>query len=78
MIFYFALIDNQTKLVDYYNEAAILNNLLGEKEKELNGLQKELNISDDKSSSQLLNKIRELKNDIERLKENEDDKKQLK
>lgn len=74
---YFALIDNQTKLVDYYNEAAILNNLLGEKEKELNGLQKELNISDDKSSSQLLNKIRELKNDIERLKENEDDKKAI-
>lgn len=30
---YFALIDNQTKLVDYYNEAAILNNLLGEKRK---------------------------------------------
>ena len=54
------------------DEATLLRNLLTSKEKELSTLQKELNGSGEKSL-QLVNKIESLRLDIERLKENEDD-----
>jgi len=54
------------------DEAVVLQNLLLAKEKELGKLQNELSNSDEESV-QLVEKIESLKNDIERLKENEDD-----
>jgi transcriptional regulator with PAS, ATPase and Fis domain/CHASE2 domain-containing sensor protein len=54
------------------DEATLLRNLLSSKEKELSKLQKELNDSGEESI-QLVEKIESLRNDIEKLKENEDD-----
>jgi transcriptional regulator with GAF, ATPase, and Fis domain len=54
------------------DEATLLRNLLSSKEKELSKLQKEFNESGEESL-QLVNKIESLRNDIEKLKENEDD-----
>ena len=54
------------------DEAVVLRNLLVSKEKELGKLQKELSDSGEESV-QLVEKIESLKSDIEKLKENEDD-----
>jgi transcriptional regulator with GAF, ATPase, and Fis domain/CHASE2 domain-containing sensor protein len=66
--------EKRNELTGYFNEAELLKNLLADKEKELLSLQNELNISSTQSSDQLLEKIKDLKNNIEKLKENEDDK----
>lgn len=54
------------------DEATLLRNLLSSKENKLSILQKELNESGEESQ-QLVEKIESLRNDIEKLKENEDD-----
>ena len=72
---YLKSIDNRNQLTGYYNEAALLKNLLTEKEKELVAFQKKLNLSSEQNSSELQRKINELQNKIAKLKENEDDKK---
>ncbi len=54
------------------DEATLLRNLLSSKEKELSKLQKGLNESGEESL-QLVEKIETLRNDIEKLRENEDD-----
>ena len=72
---YLKSIDNRNQLRGFYNEAALLKNLLTEKEKELVTFQKELNLSSAQNSSDLQRKINELQNTIAKLKENEDDKK---
>ena len=58
------------------DEATLLRNLLSSKEKELSKLQKELNESGEESL-QLVEKIETLRNDIEKLKENEDDRSEV-
>jgi transcriptional regulator with GAF, ATPase, and Fis domain len=69
------LLEKRNELTGYFNEAELLKNLLADKEKELLTLQNELNLTSAQSSDQLLEKIKDLKNNIEKLKENEDDKK---
>ena len=69
------LLEKRNELTGYFNEAELLKNLLAEKERELLSLQNELNISSAQYSGQILEKIKDLKNNIEKLKENEDDKK---
>jgi transcriptional regulator with GAF, ATPase, and Fis domain/CHASE2 domain-containing sensor protein len=58
-------------LIDTLAEARVLKNVLKTKEGELTKLQKELNVSSE--SPQLLGKIKTLKEDINRLKEKEED-----
>ncbi len=69
------LLEKRDELTGYFNEAELLKRLLANKEKELLSLQNELNLSSEQYSSQLLEKIKDLKSNIEKLKENEDDKK---
>ena len=71
---YLKTIDNRNQLKGYYNEAALLKNLLKEKEKKLFAFQKKLNLSSEQNTSELQGKIVELQNKISKLKENEDDK----
>jgi DNA-binding NtrC family response regulator/CHASE2 domain-containing sensor protein len=66
--------ENRNQLKGFYNEAELVKNLLAEKERTLESLQRELNISNQNSSTELISKIRGLKEDIERLKDNEEDK----
>lgn len=70
---YFKLIENRNQLQGYYNEAELFKKLLAEKEKELSTLQKDLNFSSQQNSKKLLEKIEGLKEDIEKLKESEND-----
>jgi len=70
----YKVIQNRIQLEGIFNETELLKKLLSEKEKTLISLQKELNVSTQQSSIEVVTKIRELKADIERLKENEDDK----
>lgn len=62
----------RTELKGAIDEATLLRNLLSLKEKELSKLQKEINDSGEESL-QLVEKIEALRNDIGKLKENEDD-----
>lgn len=70
---YFKLIENRNQLQGYYNQAEIFKKLLAEKEKELSILQNDVNLLSQKNSEQLLEKIESLKEDIQKLKENEND-----
>lgn len=72
---YFKIIENKNRIVGFYNESELLKNLLKEKEKELILLQQELNLGSSHNTTEVLSKIKELKNDIEKLKDNEDDQK---
>ena len=71
----FFLLDKKILLEGAVDETKILKILLENKEQELIKLQKELNLSDESGSSALLEKIKALKIDIEKLKETESDKK---
>lgn len=70
-----SILSNRTMMQGIFNETELLKKLLEEKEKALSSLQKELNVSNHQNSIEVVTKIRELKADIERLKDNEDDKK---
>ncbi len=72
----FILTEDKIKLQGVKDEANLLKRLLSKKEDELEKLQKELNLSHDDGSNSLINKIKLLKADIEKLKENEADNKE--
>jgi transcriptional regulator with GAF, ATPase, and Fis domain/CHASE2 domain-containing sensor protein len=65
---------HKARLKDVENESEVLKKLLHWKEMELENLQKELDVTGDSETSVLVSKIRSLKEDIEKLKSNEDDK----
>jgi N-glycosylase/DNA lyase len=69
----FILIDKRNQLTGYYNESELFKRLLSEKEKELSRIQNFLNQSSTQNTGQLLEKIEVLKDDIEKLRENEND-----
>ncbi len=71
--FAFFLSEKEDQLKGVLDEAVLLKNLLNKKELELGRLQKELDLSGDGSSNSIVEKIKTLKNDIEKLKENKSD-----
>ncbi|MCL5030041.1 MAG: sigma 54-interacting transcriptional regulator [Bacteroidetes bacterium] len=72
----FALTEDKIQLKGVKDEAILLKNLLAKKEYELERLQKELNLSGEDGSYSIVDKIKSLKADIEKLRENEADKKE--
>jgi len=72
----FFLLDKKIILEGAVDETNLLKKLLENKEYELNKLQKELNLSGESGSTALLEKIKTLKIDIEKLKETEADSKE--
>ncbi len=68
--------EDKIQLQGIIDETNLLKTLLARKENELEKLQKELNLTGDGSSQSLVEKIKSLKSDIEKLKENEADKKE--
>ncbi len=70
----FFLLEKQNILKGVLDEREVLKKLLAAKEAELNRLQKELNVATDDGSVQLVEKIKSLKDDIEKLREDEEDK----
>ena len=70
---YIKLIENRNQLEGYYNEAELFKKLLAEKEKELSHLQNDADQSSQQNSGLLLEKIESLKEDIQKLKNNEND-----
>jgi DNA-binding NtrC family response regulator/CHASE2 domain-containing sensor protein len=73
---YFIIVDSKKQLKGFYSEAVILKNLLSEKEKELSVLKNDINLSNSENSIALQQKISELENNIKKLKENEEDRKE--
>ena len=71
----YGIIESEKQLKGIITEKELLNNLLYKKENELLHLQKELNLGEKDDSKTLLEKIRKIKSDINRLKEKEDDEK---
>ncbi|MHB1688056.1 MAG: sigma 54-interacting transcriptional regulator [Ignavibacteriaceae bacterium] len=71
---FFYLFEKKILLEGAIDESQILKSLLSAKEQELSKLQKGLNISESANSFKLIEKIKSLKADIDKLKENEDDK----
>ena len=55
------------------DESEILKSLLVKKKSELTRMQNALDVSEDEGSVQIIDKIKKLKSDIEKLKENEED-----
>jgi len=72
--FTFFLLESKNKLKGALNESEILKKLLASKQGELLRLQNELDISEESGSAGLISKIKTLKSDIEKLKEDEEDK----
>ena len=70
----FSLLESKNLLRGALNESYILKNLLAAKQDELKRLQKEFDISEESGSAGLITKIKNLKSDIEKLKEDEEDK----
>lgn len=70
--------ENKLELEGAIDEARILKSLLLDKENQLSALQKELELSAKESPDQLIAKIKTLKDEISRLKENEADKEEAK
>ena len=68
------LFEKRNLLHSTLNESEVLKNLLSSKQEQLSKLQNELDLTDESSTGELLEKIKSLKNDIEKLKENEEDK----
>ena len=71
----FDLTERNRRFAGALDEAAVLKNMLHAKESELSRLQSELDLSSSSGSGNILDKIKSLKSDIEKLKESEDDKK---
>jgi transcriptional regulator with PAS, ATPase and Fis domain len=67
------IVENRNQMRGYFNEAELFKKLLSEKEQELSLLQEDLDKSSKQKSEQLLGKIEDLKDDIKKLKENEND-----
>ncbi|MBS4034682.1 MAG: sigma 54-interacting transcriptional regulator [Ignavibacterium sp.] len=72
--FAFRIIKSRHELRSAVDEAELLKKLLGGKENELLNLQQEFEASEKEKSELLLAKIKTLKSDISKLKENEEDK----
>ena len=70
---YFMFVEKRNQLIGYYNESELFKKLLVEKEKELSSLQNDLNSTSKQNTNKLLEKIEGLKQDIEKLRENEND-----
>ena len=70
----FYILEKQDLLKGALDESEVLKKLLSSKEEELNKLQKELDLSPETGGQKVIERIKSLKADIERLKENEDDK----
>jgi len=71
---FFYIFEKKILLDGTIDESQILKSLLSTKEQELSKLQKELNVSGEGGSYKLIEKIKSLKSDIDKLRENEDDK----
>ncbi len=71
---FFYLFEKKILLEGAIDESQILKSLLLTKEEELSNLQKELNVSESANSFKLMEKIKSLKSDIDKLREKEDDK----
>ncbi|MEJ2613511.1 MAG: sigma 54-interacting transcriptional regulator [Ignavibacteriaceae bacterium] len=69
------IIENEKQLKGVTSEKELLNNLLSKKENELTHLQKELDIGEKNGTNTLLEKIRTIKSEIDKLKEKEEDEK---
>ena len=67
------LLEEKHLLKGALDESEILKSLLVKKKNELTRMQKELDVSEDEGSVQIIDKIKKLKSDIEKLKENEED-----
>ncbi len=79
-IFMFALadlgyyfLDKKHLLKGALGESEILKSLLVKKENELSRMQQELDVTEDEGSVKIIDKIKKLKSDIEKLKEDEED-----
>lgn len=72
---YFILLAKNVQLKGAVDEARVLKRLLTAKEDELKSLQKELDVSSDNDKNNLLLKIRDLKENIDKLKDSESDQK---
>ena len=70
------LTEEKIQLRGVIDEANLLKNLLAKKESELERFQKELNLSNEDNTHSLVDKIKSLQADIEKLKENEADNKE--
>jgi transcriptional regulator with GAF, ATPase, and Fis domain/CHASE2 domain-containing sensor protein len=66
-------LDKKHLLKGALDESEILKSLLVKKEYELTRMQNELDVSEDEGTIQIIDKIKKLKSDIEKLKENEED-----
>jgi len=70
----FSAISYRNMLKGMIDESEVLKSLLRKKEIELTGLQNELDLKTGEGAEHLIDKIKILKNEIDRLKENEEDK----
>ncbi|UCH65826.1 MAG: sigma 54-interacting transcriptional regulator, partial [Ignavibacterium sp.] len=70
----FSLLESKNLLKGALNESEVLKRLLASKQDELQRLQRELDITEETGSVGLITKIKALKSDIEKLKEDEEDK----
>jgi len=70
----FYLFEKRNLLLSTLDESEVLKNLLSSKQEQLTKLQKEFDAADKNNTTELLQKIKSLKADIEKLKENEEDK----
>jgi len=68
------IVEKRNLLKSTLDESAVLKNLLSSKQEQLTRLQKEFDLANKNSTAELHEKIKLLKADIERLKENEEDK----
>jgi transcriptional regulator with PAS, ATPase and Fis domain len=74
----FFIIEKKNLLRGVLNESEVLKRLLETKQSELGRLQKEMNVVEGSSSTGLIEKIKTLKSDIEKLRESEEDKTEAK
>jgi len=74
----FFILEKKNLLRGVLNESEVLKRLLETKQSELGRLQKEMNVVEESSSAGLIEKIKTLKSDIEKLRESEEDKTEAK
>jgi transcriptional regulator with GAF, ATPase, and Fis domain len=70
----FSLLESKNLLKGALDESEILKKLLASKQDELHRLQRELDITEESGSAGVITKIKKLKSDLEKLKEDEEDK----